>query len=400
VSRGWIACACAALIAACGAAPARFSAAEGAAHLRGLSRDARVGQLVIVSVRFDQAGAKLRHLDASTRRMLAEVQPGGVILYAHNLDTVPQVRALVQEILDVVAIPPFIVLDEEGGRVSRLHKGERLDATHTPTARALAAAGPAAVRVAYDIIGEQLDALGVTMDLAPVADLDIDPDQRYLGDRAFAADPTTVAASVVIAIDALRARGVVAVLKHFPGHGRARGDSHTGAGVITASRAELAADLAPFAAAIDRGAVAVLAAHVGYRAYDPRARLASRSPPILTDLARRQLGFDGLIITDALEMKGSGGAEGRAAVEAIAAGADMILGPADAIAARDALRRGLADGLLATARVDQAVARVLAIKARFGILTRRRVPGDDATARAHVGSADQARRLRAVMPAP
>lgn len=300
-----------------------------------------VGQLLLVQIRYHEDGSGQFELDDSTRAMLADVQPGGVVLYRSNISSAQQVRKLISDIRSVLWIPPFIAIDEEGGRVSRIRGLE--GTVLISSARNLALRGQDAIGKAYATIGTELAALGINMNFAPVADLGFYPALTYLGDRAFSSDPEIVSRAVATAITALQAHGVIAVVKHFPGHGRARGDSHETSTVITATRAELDADLRPFRAAFAVGVGGLMTAHVAYPALDQTGLVASVSEPILQGLARRELGFNGLIVTDAIEMRGlaTSRSEKHAALAAFSAGADLLMGSTNPLEIRDHLLQAL-----------------------------------------------------------
>ncbi|MEP7063258.1 MAG: glycoside hydrolase family 3 N-terminal domain-containing protein [Betaproteobacteria bacterium] len=334
---------------------------------------AMAGQLLLLHLRYLPGGAPQRVLGDATRQMLADIQPGGVVLYAANIAAAAQLRALVADIRGVLRIAPFIAIDEEGGRVSRIRGLDGM--ALIPPALELAREGIPAVERAYATIGDELAALGINMDLAPVADLGFHPETQFLGDRAFAADPAIVSAAVTAAVDALQARAVMAVVKHFPGHGRTRRNSHVVGSVINASRAELEMDLQPFRAAFAAGASGMMTAHVAYPALDPSGLPASLSKRILQDVARTELGFDGLIVTDAIEMRGLTAeirSEEDAALTAFRAGADLLMGPTDPRQVRDAILGALAPAdsraREARQRLVESYRRIMGAKARHRIL--------------------------------
>lgn len=354
------------------------------------------GQVLLLAIRTNKAGKRLLRLDAATRELIREVQPGGVILYAQNMQNSTQVRALVREIRDLCRIPPFIAIDEEGGRVSRLKASPGIGATVIPPARELAAAGPAAVGVAYDIIGSDLAALGFTMNFAPVLDLDFNPAEVYLGDRSFGLDPALVSKAGMQAMEALHRHGVVAVAKHFPGHGRSRGDSHFGIHIVKASATELELDLSPFRSLIANGLAAMMSSHLRYPALDPADQPASLSSAILTDLARSKLGFRGLMMTDAFEMKGlnSGRSEVDAARAALIAGSDMIMSPADPRSMKASLEKAAAADPALASSLERAYQAIMKTKERFGILQSRNWVESDVEAQRRIKDPAKAKRLR------
>jgi len=318
-----------------------------------------IGQLLLVHIRYHGDGSNQLELDDSTRAMLADAQPGGVVLYGANISSAQQVRKLIADIRGVLRIPPFIAVDEEGGRVSRIRGIE--GAVMIPPARNLALRGRDAIEKAYTTIGTELAALNINMDLAPVADLGFYPARSYLGDRAFSSNPEIVSRAVAIAVTALQACGVIAVVKHFPGHGRTQDNSHETSTVITATRAELEADLRPFRAAFAVGVGGLMTAHVAYPALDATALVASVSEPILQGLARRELGFNGLIVTDAIEMRGLApqNSEKDAAFAAFMAGADLLMGPTNPLEIRNHLTQALSPSNGKTVEARAARARLL-----------------------------------------
>lgn len=354
-----------------------------------LTTEQNFGQLFIIHLPWTHKGSETVHLTQAEKNLIREIQPGGVILYAVNLDTLEQVRTLVREIRALCVVPPFIAVDEEGGRVSRLNKIRLPAATRIPPAQTLSDAGPSAIRTAYSIIGLELSIAGINMDFAPVADLPYQTDSDIIGDRAFGKTFEEAANFVSIATKALADQGVVPVLKHFPGHGRSRGDTHFGLQKIEVTWEELLqTDLVPFKRAFAMGAPAVMTAHISYPLVDKYGQPASVSSILIGTKLRQELGFDGLVITDALDMQGIVAATGtdNAAIDAIKAGVDMVLSPGDPIATRDAMRKAVADGRLEMEFIDKAVNRIVRTKERFGILANNEIWTDPAKAATVFGS--------------
>ena len=192
-----------------------------------------------------------------------------------------------------------------------------------------------ALRVAARLTAREALAVGVNWTYAPVADLDLEPANPIVGTRSLGRDPDVVAAAVTEMIDALQGEGMLACAKHFPGHGRTTTDSHAVLPVVHATREELQVDLTPFVAAIDAGVASIMTAHVAYPALDPSGAPATCSPAIVNALLREELGFEGLIVTDALVMGGvqDEGGEGHTAARALAAGCDLLLYPSSPRAA-------------------------------------------------------------------
>ncbi|MDQ6937333.1 MAG: glycoside hydrolase family 3 protein, partial [Actinomycetota bacterium] len=249
---------------------------------------------------------------------------GGVVLFGSNVGpTVSDVRRLTDQLRTTAGREVVVAIDEEGGDVTRL-------APHTPASPGAAALGRLdevdTTTAVHAVIGTRLVAAGITLNLAPVADVNLDPANPVIGVRSFGNDPDLVARHVDAAVRGLKRAGVAACAKHFPGHGATRTDSHHEAATLGRSRAELdAAELVPFRAAVAAGAQAVMTAHLIVPALD-RDALATVSAAITTDLLRRELGFAGTIVTDALEMAALAGPIGMVEgfVRALVAGADAI----------------------------------------------------------------------------
>lgn len=222
-------------------------------------------------------------------------------------------------------------------------------------------------RRAGELTAREALAMGINWVFAPVADLDLEAENPIVGTRAFGADPERAARHVAAWIEGCRGAGALACAKHFPGHGRTTSDSHLGLPTVDVSERELETDLHPFRAAIDAEVDSVMTAHVAYPALDASRTPATLSEPILRDLLRDRLGFEGLVVTDALNMKGvlGGGDEPDAAVRALTAGCDAILyvREPEAVAARVEAARG---GALPEARIAESFERVRAAAERVG----------------------------------
>jgi beta-glucosidase-like glycosyl hydrolase len=199
------------------------------------------------------------------------------------------------------------------------------------------------IRRAAGVSALEARSLGINWIYAPDCDLDIEPDNPILGTRSFGSDPERVAEYAAAWIDACQAEGVLACAKHFPGHGRTTVDSHKQLPMVGESLDTLRqTDLVPFERAIERGVASVMSAHVAFPALDPTGSPATLSRPILTNLLRNELGFEGLIVTDALIMEGVlGGGESEAVVRAVHAGCDCLLYPSNVIESERAVRNAI-----------------------------------------------------------
>lgn len=331
----------------------------------GLSLETACAQLIMTGI----SGRGV--LDQSSRLLLSDLPAGAVILFGFNIP--PEARDLkpaidqAQEIARTAGagIPLFIAVDHEGGEVFRFREGM----TRLPSARALGDAGPEAVSKAGSAAGRELKALGINLNLAPVAEAWDARNGGFLGTRAFSADPETAGVLAASFLTAQQAEGIAAAAKHYPGNGA--GDPHKVAPVVPVSREEIAGFYdPPFRRVVGAGVAAVMVSHAVFPALDPDAP-ASLSPAVIGRL-KEGLGFRGIVLTDDLAMKalsGEGGA-GAAAVAAVSAGADMVMASGGRVAreAYRALLEAARSGALPAERVRDAAARILAQKIRFGIL--------------------------------
>ena len=309
---------------------------------------------------------------------IREWQPGAVALLPSNLGEPAQIARLTntlqQTSLDAGGLPLLVAVDQEGGIIAHLEDGF----TRWPVPTLLTAT--ADVDLAYRVgraFASEMRAVGVNMNLAPVADLLTNPDNPIIGRRAFGADAAQVGPVVTAFADGLQAGGVLATAKHFPGHGDTDADSHVTLPVIMHDRQRLdAIELAPFRALIAADVAAIMVAHVVYTALDlEQRRPASLSPPIVSDLLRAQMGFEGLILPDALDMDAIDTAYSpvEAALASVLAGHDLILtgahvSPQSQVDAIQAVIDAVQAGEIDEARIDASVRRILTAKARFDLL--------------------------------
>jgi beta-N-acetylhexosaminidase len=267
-------------------------------------------------------------LSAAEQDFFAEVRPWGFILFARNIADPIQVKALVAALRATVGDDRApILIDQEGGRVARLkppHWRARL-----PAARfgALHETNPEAAREATylnaRLIAHDLAELGINVDCLPVLDVPAPGAHDIIGDRAFAADPATIITLGKAQIEGLLDGGVLPIMKHIPGHGRAGADSHLALPRVSAPLAELSAsDFVTFRS-LDQCPIA-MTAHVVYESIDPQ-RPATTSPKVIRDVIRGEIGFDGLLMSDDLSMKALDGPLSVRAKAALFAGCDLVL---------------------------------------------------------------------------
>ena len=300
-------------------------------------------------------------LDDNERAFLRATDPLGVILFRRNVESPEQVRALTGDIRDAIGRDDaFVLVDQEGGRVQRLGPphwrkypaAARFAAIENLEARA------AAIRLAARLIGEDLRAVGIDVDCLPVLDVPVEGAHDVIGDRAYARDPLTVAMLGRAAAEGMLDAGVLPIMKHVPGHGRAGADSHLALPIVEAPRTALAAsDFVPFERNADLPAG--MTAHVVYTALDPE-RPATISPIIVDQIIRKAIGFDGLLFSDDLSMKALPGTFREKAEGLFAAGVDIALhcngdrGEAEAVAAVTPPVEGACAARVARARTAMA----------------------------------------------
>lgn len=317
-------------------------------------------------------------VNAEVRSLVEGLHVGALVYFERNVAGRHALAALsagAQALAHSAGLPALIVcIDQEGGRVTRLRAAKGF--TEFPSPQAVAAeGGPAAARKVGEMMAAELHAAGINMNLAPVLDVNSNPANPVINTRSFGSDPQLVAACGVAAVEALQRAGIMAVGKHFPGHGDTSTDSHLTLPVAPHDRTRLeAVEFLPFQAAIAADVAGILAAHIYFPAIEPAANLPGTfSTHVLVDLLRGELGHRGLVLTDALEMGAlatSGYPPPEAAVRALAAGADLLLISAGLDVHRAAHARiveAVRCGSIPLARLDAAVYNILQTKQRFGL---------------------------------
>ncbi|TYC05550.1 glycoside hydrolase family 3 protein [Micromonospora sp. WP24] len=354
--------------------------------LRHMSLEQKVGQLFATYVYGGDAAepsaadraANLAAFGVETpAEVVEEFDLGGVCYFSwsHNLDSPRQIATLSNGLQRAALgdgrkgrVPLLISTDQEQGVVLRMPA----PAAQFPGAMALGATrSPRAARTAAEITGRELRAVGIRQPYAPIADVNVNPANPVIGVRSFGADAGLVAELTGAQVTGFQddAR-VTAVAKHFPGHGDTATDSHTGLPVINHTRAEWdRIDAPPFRRAIREGVESIMTAHIVVPALDPSGDPATLSPRILSGVLRGELGFRGVVVTDALNMAAVRERYGdeRVPVLALKAGADQLLMPPDLRLARDAVLSAVATGELTERRVDESVRRILTLKYRQGL---------------------------------
>ena len=295
----------------------------------------------------------------------AKYPAGGFCLFPKNIVSPDQLAGFTASLHNLHP-RPLLCIDEEGGRVARIANTGSFHLHRFKSMEALAAGGEShKVYNAARYIGTYVSKYGFDVDFAPVADVNTNPENVVIGARAFSDNPRTAAVMVVNYLMGLRDAGVIGCLKHFPGHGDTKDDTHTGYAATSKTWEEMSAcEMSTFRAGIAAGAGMVMAAHIAAPEVTGSKTPSSLSATILQEKLRGELGFEGIIITDALEM-GSIVKEyssGEAAVEAVKAGADIILMPVDYVRAVEAVITAVKTGVIDESRIDASVRRILSLK--------------------------------------
>lgn len=299
-----------------------------------------------------------------TQSALNQYAVGGLVYFSQNILNEEQLKEMLSNTVTMSKYPLFYAVDEEGGSVSRL-ADSGINVAHIDDMASIGAGGDA--QQAYGAgatIGSYLNAMGFNLDFAPVADL-ADSGSEVLGSRSFGSDAEVTAEMVSNAVQGLEGSGVSACLKHFPGLGSTREDTHEGRVETTKSLEDMRnSDFIPFQAGIDAGANLVMVSHVTASGIDTEGIPSSLSRTVITDVLRGELGYDGIVITDALNMSAISEyyTSGEAAVRAINAGADMLLMPEDFEAAYKGLLTAVQDGTILEERIDESLRRIYRIK--------------------------------------
>lgn len=383
-----------ALFAGCAASNAPTTSVASSTAPRGVAAEAQAGSAVdtiLARLTLEQKVAQLMVIgfdgpafDAEARAMIERHRVGGVILFARNVESPSQVARLTNAMQAAArqasGVGLFLAIDQEGGRVARLTANKGF--TEFPGAMALGASALDVPRAADyarrvgEAMATEMSAVGLNINFAPDLDVNNNPGNPVIGVRSYGSAPGRVAALGVAYVEGLQGRGVLAFGKHFPGHGDTAVDSHADLPIVGHPRARLdAIEFVPFKAAIAKNIAGIMSAHVSFPTIDATPGLpGTLSDKVLTRLLRRELGFDGLVATDSLEM----GALGRsgfptplAASRALQAGADLLLFNAGHRIHEAALEQVVADvrsGVIPQARLDEAVRRVLRAKERFRLL--------------------------------
>ena len=338
-----------------------------------LTLEEKIGQLFFCAFRQNADGSDMLVFPESVVNTIQVYNIGGVCLFAENLDTQAQTQTLTAQITGQrTDILPFIGIDEEGGVVSRLRRSQ---IPHTVIEPAGEMGSAQRAKEAGQVIGEKLDELGITVDFAPVGDVNTNPDNTVIGSRAFSSNAEEAAQMTAAFVEGLQGCGLGAAVKHFPGHGDTEADSHYGSVYVTHTAERLAeVEFLPFRAAIEKDVAFVMMGHILVPNVT-KERLPATLSKEMIDILRDDLGFAGIVITDAMNMRAITDeySSAQSAVMAIEAGVDMILMPADLMEAMAGVKKAVEEGRLHEERIHASLERILSLKYDMGLLMTDRV---------------------------
>ncbi|WP_169337714.1 glycoside hydrolase family 3 protein [Proteocatella sphenisci] len=343
----------------------------------------KIGQMIFIqpeSLRIETEDGQGEAADTSsvtvfTEKMaksLEKYPPGGIIIFGGNIESPIQLKELVNEIKSASTTPLFMGIDEEGGMVARIANSPGFDVKKYESMQKIGSTkDPKNAEEAGKVIGSYLRDYGFNLDFAPVADVNTNPENIVIGSRAFGDDPHLVADMVKAGISGLHSSGVMSCIKHFPGHGDTKEDTHAGFVSIGKKWEELeACELIPFKAGIEAETDMIMISHITAGNITKDGLPSSLSQEMIEGRLRRDLKFDGIIISDSMSMGAitERYSSGEAAVLAIKAGTDIVLMPEVYEEAFESIFEAVARGEISEERIDESVIRILSLKDKYDIL--------------------------------
>lgn len=344
---------------------------------RNMTLEEKIGQLFLVN--FEQLDTRkgesynFQKVTATMREAIKKYKVGGVIFFSGNIDTPKQTKEFIRKLQKFSSVPMFISVDEEGGEVARIANNEAMGTTKFPTMEEVGKMQDE--DYAYTMgrtIGSEIKELGFNVNFAPVADVRTDEKNTEIGTRSFGSDSKVVANLVSQVVTGLQEEQVVATLKHFPGQGSNDGNSHEGSVDIISDINELRKTaFVPFKAGIKADVDMIMVSHASISSVTGSTKPSSMTELVMKDILRTELSFDGIIITDAMNMKAVTNyyTSGEASVNALKAGADVVLMPEDFKAAYRAVLNAVEEGEIEEKSIDEKVQRILELKIERGIVS-------------------------------
>lgn len=339
------------------------------AYIKNMTLEEKIGQLFMFHIR------GYKKMNQNLSNFITKYKPGGIIFFSNNIENNTQITTLIDDLQSISRIPLFIGVDEEGGIVSRLGKEKNVDVTHLPPA--LTVGSKNNPKLAYNsgkILGRELIALGFNMDMAPVADVNTNPANPVIGNRTYSDDPYIVGEMISQVIKGFHEENLIAVIKHFPGHGDTGTDTHMGTVVSPHSRERLdQIEFVPFKKGIEAGVDVIMTAHMTMPGISSTPLPATLNPEIITGILRDDLNFKGIIMTDAMDMGAitNNFSSSEAAILGIKAGIDILLIPGNQPAAYNGLYNNVLNKKISENRINETLFRIISLKLQRGILENR-----------------------------
>ncbi len=347
--------------------------------LRSMTLREKVGQLFVIcpdQLNVNLSNEQIHKSNAAGEISVTEIMldtlrnypVGGFILFRKNIESPTQLKIFTRKLAQVCAIQPILAIDEEGGAISRIANHKKFRVKKFPSVRSIGETGNS--RMAYDagaVIGKYLRDYGFNMDFAPVVDVNTNPNNIVIGNRAFGDEPELVSRMAGAFLDGLHSQKIAGSIKHFPGHGDTTNDTHKGYVAIYKTWDELLnCELIPFMRNFAK-TDSVMVAHITLKNITHDDLPATLSQELITGKLRNELGYDGLIITDAMMMGAvkDNYSSSEAAILAFEAGNDILLMPWDFREAFDGIIHAIKTGRISEQRIDESVRRILELKSKF-----------------------------------
>lgn len=331
-------------------------------YMQNMSLEEKIGQMLIISKRVPSMTEELRN-------ELTTIQPGGFIFFAENFTNHTNTTTLITEINQTAKIPYILSVDQEGGRVQRLKKQEDIDVNTIPSMQEIGETKDP--NIAFQVgtqIGKDLKRYGLNMNFAPVLDTLTNNENKSILGRSFGSDYNLVSNMGLSLSKGLKETGIIPVYKHFPGHGSTTVDSHYDLPVLTKSKEELRkSDLIPFQNAIENDAEVIMIGHLAIPNITNDQTPSSLSKEIITDLLKKEMGFNGLVVTDALNMKALTKYYSEAEIyeKAINAGVDLLLMPEHPNQAIYWIKESISNGKISEEQINDSVKKILNLKYKY-----------------------------------
>lgn len=350
--------------------------AMAAAVVKNMTLEEKVGQMFIVNLeQLDDSNGdcfEFRKFTDDMKESMDAYKIGGVILFARNIESVDQTKKLISDLQENAQIPLFVSVDEEGGDVARVGNNSNMRTTTFPPMEEVGKMDDE--KYAYNMgttIANDIKDLGFNLDFAPVADVKTNEYNTEIGNRAFGSDADLVSRMVKQVVNGIQSQGISATLKHFPGHGSVSGDTHdTAVNADTDLITLRSTEFKPFEAGIQAGADFVMVSHISISKVTEDTVPACMSKLVIQTMLREELDFDGVVVTDALDMGAitEGYEPEDAAINCVKAGVDVLLMSTDLNASYEAVLEAVKEGTIEESQIDDSVRRIMTVKIKRGIV--------------------------------